>query len=545
MLKVEYLTGYLGHYNPTSTEYLVTKAVGLNGVAYNACEYVSDIKSEHIKGFKKLPDNDVIYTPSELGSCCVMRNTYIGNIELTGTTSSPGMPWFQVTGTNENSMKQKFLVDNKYISADTALADTVQKDEFKTNTTTITATTSQSHSIPSSAVAADRCENIDISNSRIGKLNDAKEFEGYGNASLILSLENVKSFNASNCNLLTATIDVGCQALSTLKMEYNRFGAISNGAAKGRIVIGTNVWRTQSYFDMLAPEYDTYATYDPDYDSGEGSSSSASTPFMTTSDDPDIDSIPDYILGLDNGRQGYAQPVVAKFGDITTISTSVDATGVVTSCYKLDSSKAPVNYATWGGYDGATGRLNMPKLDGKDGKVYLYGNGIFISLGGTHSKEKFSHAYIKCGYSNISAYLGKLAHYKDCSSGLSWFAKPSKYYGDYWTMESEYSDNGNVIKFKYNYPHNFNMGPNEEWASMDLGSDAFNNVAGKTVYFAANGQDTACWSHRGGEQIFPFGENDLMINKFVNNIYGTDVNGGNLDWSWERVSSGRCVREFI
>ena len=112
-------------------------------------------------------------------------------------------------------------------------------------------------------------------------------------------------------------------------------------------------------------------------------------------------------------------------------------------------------------------------------------------------------------------------------------------------MESEYSDNGNVIKFKYNYPHNFNMGPNEEWASMDLGSDAFNNVAGKTVYFAANGQDTACWSHRGGEQIFPFGENDLMINKFVNNIYGTDVNGGNLDWSWERVSSGRCVREFI
>ena len=122
----------------------------------------------------------------------------------------------------------------------------MQKDEFKTNTTTITTTTSQSHSIPSSAVAADRCENIDISNSRIGKLNDAKEFEGYGNASLILSLENVKSFNASNCNLLTATIDVGCQALSTLKMEYNRFGAISNGAAKGRIVIGTNVWRTQS-----------------------------------------------------------------------------------------------------------------------------------------------------------------------------------------------------------------------------------------------------------------------------------------------------------
>ena len=301
-------------------------------------------------------------------------------------------------------------------------------------------------------------------------------------------------------------------------MEYNRFGAISNGAAKGSIAIGTKVWMTQSYFDMLRAETELDEVTSASYT-------------------PNNKNIPKYILGLDNGKQGYANPV-KTYSDY--VGTSVDVTGVVTSCFKLDASKAPVNYATWGGYDGKTGKLNMPNLDGKDGKVYLYGNGIFISLGATHNDGDFSHAYIKCGYADVSANLGKLAHYKDCSSGLSWFAKPSLYYGDYWIMTPTYS--GDVIKFKYESPKHFNLGPDAEWNSMNLDSNAFNNVEGQTVYFTANGDETVFWTHRGGEQIFPFGESLEMTNMFVNNVYGTNVNGGNLDWSW--TYNGRYYRSF-
>ena len=88
---------------------------------------------------------------------------------------------------------------------------------------------------------------------------------------------------------------------------------------------------------------------------------------------------------------------------------------------------------------------------------------------------------------------------------------------------------GDVIKFKYESPKHFNLGPDAEWNSMNLDSNAFNNVEGQTVYFTANGDETVFWTHRGGEQIFPFGESLEMTNMFVNNVYGTNVNGGNLD----------------
>ena len=202
----------------------------------------------------------------------------------------------------------------------------------------------------------------------------------------------------------------------------------------------------------------------------------------------------------------------------------------------------PGRWKNWNGhFRSKTGKLNMPNLDGKDGKVYLYGNGIFISLGGIHSKAYYSHAYIKCGYANQNAYLGKASHYKDCSGWFGGLAGASKYYGDYWKMIPTYS--GDVIKFRYDSPQSYPIGKNKEWQDRTLDPNSFNFVEGQTVYFASNGQNTFAWSHKGGEQIFPFGEDVLMTNMFVNNVYGTNVNGGNLDWTWT-VSYGTYSRSF-
>ena len=265
--------------------------------------------------------------------------------------------------------------------------------------------------------------------------------------------------------------------------------------------------------------------------------------YYTTTTTPNNKSIPRYLLGLNGGngsRSGYASRVTKEDG---RYKTDIDVTGVVTKVYDMNASGAPINYATWGGYDPATGKLNMPNLDGPNGYLNLYGNGIFFNLYGTGSSEKFSHAYLKCGYTDgiATPFLGHAAHYKDCSGFFSWMAQPSTYYGDYWTMVTEYS--GDTIRFRYETDRPYTIGANKEWGNRQLGSDLFNIVKGKTVYFTSNSQSTSAWWHGGGEQIFPFGEDVILTGMFTNNYNGTDVQGGNLDWVWS-ASHGTYTRTY-
>ena len=517
VLKIEYLTGNMvDGYTVASTEYLVTKAVTTTGNSYTACTYQSDIQDEHLKGYVNPTNNNKVYTPKDLGTPYVLRDSYIGD-------------------SANNGLALEYLEKNRYFSPSSQLSGSDESNMLVIQKTSVTKTSEQTSKVWSSAAADDRCENIDMRDSRIGTIVDDK-FTLYDDATLVLALEKVKVFNADNCNLLKATVSTSCQDLTRLSMAYNRFGAISGGRAKGSIMIGANEWKTRSYSNMLTMQYQ-----DCNYSSDDEGNSEIY--YTTTTTTPNNKSIPRYLLGLNGGngsRSGYASRVTKEDG---RYKTDIDVTGVVTKVYDMNASGAPINYATWGGYDPATGKLNMPNLDGPNGYLNLYGNGIFFNLYGTGSSEQFSHAYLKCGYTDgiATPFLGHAAHYKDCSGFFSWMAQPSTYYGDYWTMVTEYS--GDTIRFRYETDRPYTIGANKEWGNRQLGSDLFNIVKGKTVYFTSNSQSTAAWWHGGGEQIFPFGEDVILTGMFTNNYSGTDVQGGNLDWVWS-ASHGTYTRTY-